>query len=204
MGAFLDRIYINTFSTLAVGKVRYGVMLREDGFVMDDGTTARLAPDHWVMSTTTANAGKVMQHLEFCHQVLWPDLDVQMVSVTEQWSQYAVAGPRSRDLLQRFLGDAADLSNDAFPYLACGEFRIGKIPFACSASRSRANSPTRLPRPAGYGDALARALMDAGANLGVTPLRHRSAIRYAHREGTCGGQRAQRPDRCARSRCSAA
>ena len=108
VGTFLDRIYINTFSTLAVGKVRYGIMLREDGFVMDDGTTARLMVDHWVMSTTTANAGKVMQHLEFCHQVLWPELDVQMVSVTEQWSQYAVAGPRSRELLQQFLGDAAD------------------------------------------------------------------------------------------------
>src|SRR6202011_2782235 len=96
-GTFLDRIYINLFSTLPIGKARYGIMLREDGFVMDDGTTARLGPDHFVMSTTTANAGKVMQHLEFCHQVLWPELDVQMVSVTEQWAQYAVAGPRSRE-----------------------------------------------------------------------------------------------------------
>ena len=75
-GAFLDRVYINTFSTLPVGKARYGVMLREDGFVMDDGTTARFGPEHYVMSTTTANAAKVMQHLEFCHQVLWPELDV--------------------------------------------------------------------------------------------------------------------------------
>jgi sarcosine oxidase subunit alpha len=169
VGAFLDRVYINTFSTLAVGKVRYGVMLREDGFVMDDGTTARLTPNHWVMSTTTANAGKVMQHLEFCHQVLWPELDVQMVSVTEQWSQYAVAGPQSRELLQRILGDAADLSNDAFPYLACSAFRLGDIPVRLFRISFSGELAYEIAVPAGYGDALARALMSAGANLGVTP-----------------------------------
>ncbi len=97
--AFLDRVYVNTFSTLPVGRARYGLMLREDGFVFDDGTTSRLADDHFLMTTTTANAGRVMQHLEFCHQVLWPELDVQMVSVTEQWSQHAIAGPRSREVV---------------------------------------------------------------------------------------------------------
>src|SRR5438477_417449 len=66
---FLDRVYTNTFSTLPVGKSRYGLMLREDGFAMDDGTTSRLAPERYVMTTTTAQAGRVMQHLEFCHQV---------------------------------------------------------------------------------------------------------------------------------------
>ncbi len=98
-GTFLDRVYANTFSTLPVGKARYGLMLREDGFVLDDGTTARLADDHYFMTTTTANAVKVMQHLEFCHQCIWPELDVQMVSVTEQWAQYAIAGPRAREVV---------------------------------------------------------------------------------------------------------
>jgi heterotetrameric sarcosine oxidase alpha subunit len=169
VGTFLDRIYINTFSTLAVGKVRYGVMLREDGFVMDDGTTARLAADHWVMSTTTANAGKVMQHLEFCHQVLWTDLDVQMVSVTEQWSQYAVAGPRSRELLQHLLGEAADLSNEAFPYLTCGEFDFGPVPLRLFRISFSGELAYEIAVPAGYGDALARALIEAGRGFGVTP-----------------------------------
>ena len=149
-GAFLDRVYINTFSTLPVGKARYGVMLREDGFVMDDGTTARFGPEHYVMSTTTANAAKVMQHLEFCHQVLWPELDVAMVSVTEQWSQYAVAGPRSRDLLQAVLGSSFDLSNEGIPVsrLRGVQARQGARR-ACSACRSPASLPTRSPfRPA--------------------------------------------------------
>ena len=169
VGVLLDRIYINTFSTLAVGRVRYGVMLREDGFVMDDGTTARLAPDHWVMSTTTANAGKVMQHLEFCHQVLWPELDVQMVSVTEQWAQYAVAGLRSRQLLQRLLGDAADLSNEAFPYLACAEFRLGQIPARLFRISFSGELAYEIAVPSGYGGALAHRLADAGREFGATP-----------------------------------
>ena len=78
-GAFLDRLYINTFSTLAVGRARYGVMLREDGFVLDDGTVSRFADDHFFVTTTTANAGRVFQHMQFCHQALWPQLDVQLV-----------------------------------------------------------------------------------------------------------------------------
>src|SRR4029078_116670 len=68
---FLDRVYINKLSTLALGKARYGLTLRADGFVLDDGTVARLGPSHYVTTTTTANAAKVFQHLEFCRQVLW-------------------------------------------------------------------------------------------------------------------------------------
>ena len=167
VGRLLDRVYINKFSTLGVGKVRYGVMLREDGFVMDDGTTARLSADNYVMSTTTANAGKVMQHLEYCHQVLWPDLDVQMVSVTEQWAQYSVAGPRSRELLQRLFGDSADLSNEAFPYLACAEFRIGEAPARLFRISFSGELAFEIAVPAGFGGSLIANLMELGSPLGA-------------------------------------
>jgi sarcosine oxidase subunit alpha len=167
VGRFLDRVYINKFSTLGIGKVRYGVMLREDGFVMDDGTTARLSADHFVMSTTTANAGKVMQHLEFCHQVLWPDLDVQMVSVTEQWAQYSIAGPRSRELLQKLFGDTADLSNNAFPYLACADFRIDEVPARLFRISFSGELAFEIAVPAGFGESLIATLMELGSALGV-------------------------------------
>ena len=85
-GAFLDRVYANTFSTLAVGRVRYGLMLREDGIVFDDGTTARMGDNEYVMTTTTANAVTVFRHLEYCRQCLWPDMDVQLISTTEAWA----------------------------------------------------------------------------------------------------------------------
>jgi len=168
-GVFLDKVYINTFSTLPVGKTRYGVMLREDGFVFDDGTSARLAADHYVMSTTTANAGRVMQHLEYARQILWPDLDVQIVSVTEQWAQYAVAGPNSRRLLRRLLGNVIDLDDSAFPYLACAQFswrdlivRLFRVSFSGELAYE-------LAVPARYGDAVIRAIMTAGADLGIVP-----------------------------------
>jgi len=121
---FLDKVYANTFSTLAVGKVRYGLMLREDGFVMDDGTTARLAEKHYVMTTTTANAVSVFRHLEFCRQCLWPHLDVHLISATEQWAQFAVAGPSSRELLKKLVDKPFDISNESFPFMACAELSI--------------------------------------------------------------------------------
>jgi sarcosine oxidase subunit alpha len=166
---FLDRVYINTYSTLPVGKIRYGLMLREDGFVMDDGTTARLARDRYIMSTTTANAARVMQHLEHARQILWPQLDVQLASATEQWSQYSIAGPKSRQVLDGLLQGALDVSNEAFPYMACAEFnwngRTARL-FRISFSGELAYE---LAVPARYGDATIRAIMAAGEPFGITP-----------------------------------
>ncbi len=169
-GAFLDRIYTNAFSSLPVGKARYGLMLREDGFVMDDGTTSRLATDHYFMTTTTANAGKVMQHLEFCLQVLWPDLDVQAVSVSEQWAQYSIAGPRSLDTLRKLVDAQHDLTNETFPHLATRQVTImgglDALLFRLSFSGERAYE---LAVPARYGDAAIRATMAAGDAFGIAP-----------------------------------
>ena len=168
-GTFLDRVYINTFSTLPVGKVRYGLVLREDGIAMDDGTSARFAADHFVMSTTTANAGKVMQHLEHARQILWPELDVQIVSVTEQWSQYSIAGPRSRQVLERLLGEARDVSDAALPYLGCIEFVWRDVPARLFRVSFSGELAYELAVPARFGDAAIRAIMEAGAEFGIIP-----------------------------------
>jgi heterotetrameric sarcosine oxidase alpha subunit len=169
-GEFLDRIYINTFSTLAVGKARYGVMLREDGFVMDDGTTSRLAENHYFMTTTTANAAKVMQHLEFCHQVLWPDMDVQMISVTEQWAQFAVAGPRARLVLEKIVDPSFDIANSAFPFLAAANITIaGGVPARLFRISFSGELAYELAVPARYGDATIRALLEAGQEHALAP-----------------------------------
>jgi heterotetrameric sarcosine oxidase alpha subunit len=165
-GTFLDRVYVNTFSTVAVGKARYGLMLREDGFVMDDGTSARFAPDHFVMSTTTANAAKVMQHLEFCRQVLWPELDVSLASITEHWSQYAVAGPKARELLQKLYGPGVDLSSEAFPYMACGVLPLGKISSRLYRLSFSGELAYEIAVPAHYGHALLKALMALADEMG--------------------------------------
>lgn len=161
--AFLNKVYCNAFAKLAVGRTRYGLMLREDGIAMDDGTTARLAEDHFVMTTTTANAVPVFRHLEFCRQCLWPDLDVQLISTTEAWAQYAVAGPNARKLLQRIVDPAFDISNEAFPFMGCGEITV------CGGLRARlfrisfsGELAFEIAVPTRYGDALMRRLMEAG------------------------------------------
>jgi methylglutamate dehydrogenase subunit C len=168
-GSFLDKLYCNTFSTLAVGKARYGLMLREDGIVMDDGTTSRLAEDHYVMTTTTANAAKVMSHMEFCHQALWPDLDVQYVSVTEQWAQMAVAGPKSRATLQKIV-DGLTLTDETVPYLAALSVTVlGGIPARLFRISFSGEHAYELAVPADYGNMVARSIMQAGEEFAITP-----------------------------------
>ena len=160
-GTFLDKVYANTFSTLAVGKCRYGLMLREDGMVFDDGTTARLCEHEYVMTTTTANAVTVFRHLEFVRQCLYPDMDVQLISTTEAWAQYSVAGPHARKLLQKLVDQ--DISDAAFPYMGAGNITV------CGGLRARlfrisfsGELAYEIAVPTRYGDALIRKLVDTG------------------------------------------
>jgi sarcosine oxidase subunit alpha len=167
---FLDCVYANTFSTLPIGRARYGLMLREDGFVMDDGTTARLGDTHFLMTTTTANAAKVFQHLEFCHQWLWPGLDVCFSSVTDQWAQIAVAGPRARDTVAKLVDAPFDISNAAFPYMAAAGLTIcGGTPARLFRLSFSGELAYEIAVPARYGQALAAALMAAGEPFGIVP-----------------------------------
>ena len=165
---FLNHVYANGFTTLPVGKVRYGLMLREDGFVFDDGTVARLGAAHFVVTTTTANAVAVFRHLEFCRQCLWPNMDVHLISATEQWAQYSVAGPHARSLLSKLVDPAFDISNQAFPYMACRELTV------CGGTRARlfrisfsGELAYEIAVPMRYGDALMRTLMAAGREFDV-------------------------------------
>ncbi|ACS39408.1 sarcosine oxidase subunit alpha family protein [Methylorubrum extorquens] len=167
--AFIERVCANPFATLPVGKARYAVLLREDGFILDDGTIARMGETHYVMTASTANAARVMQHLEFCRQWLWPELDVQLASVSEQWAQYAVAGPRARDTLRRIVDPGFDLSNDAFPFLACADVTVGGgIPARLFRISFSGELAYELAVPAAYGDAAWRAVMQAGLPYGIT------------------------------------
>ena len=133
---FLNRIYTNAFLKLPIGKARYGVMLREDGMVFDDGTTTRISENNYHMTTTTAQAANVLSHLEYYLQVVWPELDVTVVSTTEQWAGAAIAGPNSRLLLSKIFPNE-DVSNEGLPFMGYREFnykdslaRIFRISFS--------------------------------------------------------------------------
>lgn len=126
-GVFLDRIYTNIFSTLPEGQCRYGLMCKADGIVFDDGVTTRLGKNHFLMTTTTGNAARVLSWLEEWLQTEWPDLEVYCTSVTEHISTIALVGPKSRQLLQELTTDI-DLSKDAFPFMHTRMATIDGIP----------------------------------------------------------------------------
>ncbi len=162
-GAFLDRVYANTFSTLAVGKCRYGLMLREDGIVFDDGTTARMGEHEYVMTTTTANAVTVFRHLEFCRQCLWPDMDVQLISTTEAWAQFSVAGPNARRLLEKVVDQ--NISDAAFPYMGAGNITVGGLRARLFRISFSGELAYEIAVPTRYGDALLREMLAKGAEF---------------------------------------
>jgi sarcosine oxidase subunit alpha len=161
-GAFLDFVYCNTFSTLKPGKVRYGLMLREDGFVMDDGTTARLGDNHWLMTTTTAAAGQVMMHLDWVKQGLMPGADVQFVSVTEQWAQFAVAGPRARAVLGAVLDD---FDPAAWPFMSCGAVKVMGVAGRLFRISFSGEEGYEIAVPARFGESLFRLLLTHAETL---------------------------------------
>lgn len=164
---FLERIYCNRWRSLGVGKARYGLMLREDGIVLDDGTTSRLGPQHYFMTTSTAHAGKVMSHLEHALQVLWPELDVHAVSVTEQWCAIAVAGPMSRAVVQQTLD--VDLRDEALPYLGARAIRFADQRARILRVSFSGERAYELYVPARLGPILWRQLLDAGRPFGLVP-----------------------------------
>ncbi|NEA61389.1 sarcosine oxidase subunit delta family protein [Streptomyces sp. SID12488] len=167
-GVFLDLLYTNMMSTLKVGMIRYGVMCRPDGMIFDDGTVIRLAPDRFLVTTTTGNAAAVLDWMEEWSQTEWPDLRVHCTSVTEQWATVALVGPRSRDVLGSLAPQLA-VDNADFPFMAWRETpvagidaRVCRISFSGELAYEINVSPWEAR-------ALWEALYEAGAPFGITP-----------------------------------
>jgi methylglutamate dehydrogenase subunit C len=165
---FLDFIYANTFSTLSVGRARYGIMLREDGMLLDDGTTSRLAPNRFLVTTTTANAAAILEHLEFYLQSACAQLDVVITDVTDQWAQFALAGPRARAVLAKIV-TGVDLSNATFPFMAAAETVIAGVPGRLFRISFSGELAYELAVPASHALEVWRAALTAGESFGIRP-----------------------------------
>ena len=166
---FLNRIYTNAWSKLAVGKCRYGLMLGEDGMVMDDGVTTRLGDNHYLMTTTTGNAAAVLGWLEEWLQTEWSELKVYCSSVTEYWSTIAICGPYARALLCEFTSDS-DLGAEAFPFMTLREGTVAGIPARIFRISFTGELTFEINVPASYAMALWTALINAGDKFGITPF----------------------------------
>ncbi|MGI9355005.1 MAG: FAD-dependent oxidoreductase, partial [Rhizobiaceae bacterium] len=165
---FLNRVYTNSFAKLPVGKARYGLMLREDGFLFDDGTTWRLAEHRYLMTTTTAGAGLVMEHLEYHRDVVWPELKVALTSVSDEWAGAALAGPKSRAVLEACVR-GCDVSDKGLPFMSVREATIRGINVLIARLSFSGEMAFEVYCGAHWGQALWDALMTAGEPQGIVP-----------------------------------
>ena len=164
---FLGRVYTNAWEKLAPGRCRYGLMCGEDGMVMDDGVTACLGDNHFLMTTTTGGAAHVLSWLEIYHQTEWRDMDVYFNSVTDHWATMAIAGPHSRLLLSRVTD--IDLSADAFRFMDWREAKVAGVPARIFRISFTGDLSFEINVPAQYGLQVWKALFEAGEAFNLTP-----------------------------------
>ena len=165
---FLNRVYINGWTKLGIGRCRYGFMLNEEGMVLDDGVTARLAEHHFLMHTTTSGAAAVMAWLERWLQTEWPDLKVFLTSVTDQWATVSINGPRARRVMEMLCSDV-DLSSEAFPFMSVRSGSVAGIPARIFRISFAGELSFEINVDANYGRQVWEAVMEAGEEFNITP-----------------------------------
>jgi sarcosine oxidase subunit alpha len=163
----LNWMYTNTWTKLEVGKCRYGLMLDENGMVFDDGVTARLGENHFHMTTTTGGAARVLGWMERWVQTEWPDMQVYMTSVTDQWSTFAVVGPQSRAVVERVCQDI-DLRNEAFPFMSWRAGTVAGVKARIMRISFSGEMSFEVNVPSNSGAHVWQALVQAGADFGIT------------------------------------
>jgi sarcosine oxidase subunit alpha len=165
---FMNRMYVNNWSNLAVGRTRYGILLREDGFVYDDGVVARLAEDRFHVTTTTGGAPRVLAMMEDYRQTEWPALKVWLTSTTEQWAVIAVQGPNARKVLEPLITDL-DISAAAFPNMSVARGKICGLPLLLFRVSFTGELGFEINVPADHGLEVWEAVYAAGDAFGITP-----------------------------------
>lgn len=165
---FLSRLYCNNFAAIKPGRLRYALMLREDGYVFDDGTIACLGAEHFLVTATTANAGSVWRHMQKCAQVEWPELDVSLTDTSDHWASLAIAGPNARKLLEA-LGPDFETSLESFPFAAVREGQLDGLPARVFSVSFSGELSYEINVPAGFADTLLARVMERGAEWDITP-----------------------------------
>lgn len=165
---FMNRMYTNAWLKLEVGRCRYGLMLREDGFVMDDGVVGRMAPDRFHVTTTTGGAPRVLHMMEDYLQTEWPDLNVWLTSTTEEWAVIAVQGPDARKVIAPLV-EGIDLSPEAMPHMSVREGFIAGVPTRLFRVSFTGELGFEINVPASFGRQVWEAVFTAGKACGITP-----------------------------------
>ena len=165
---FLNRVYTNAWSKLAIGKCRYGLMLNEDGMVYDDGVTTRLDENHYIMTTTTGGAATVLGKLEDYLQTEWPELDVYLTSVTDHFATISVCGPNSKKIVKKVIPDL-DLSDEEFPHMSFKNAKIDNIKCRVMRISFTGEQSYEINIQANFGKSVWEKCMEAGKDFNITP-----------------------------------
>ncbi len=165
----VNRLYINGMKKLGVGKIRYGLMLREDGIPYDDGTAMRVSENEYLLTTTTAHAADVLRHIEHLLQVVWTNLRVVVNTATDQWASFAVAGPNSRAVLQNLFGNDVELKKETFPFMSFKDFVHNGINVRLARISFSGELGYEVMVGAKYAENTWKALLAAGKNLNIAP-----------------------------------
>ncbi len=165
---FLNRVYTNAWSKLAIGKCRYGLMLNEDGMVYDDGVTTRLDENHYIMTTTTGGAATVLGKLEDYLQTEWPELDVYLTSVTDHYATISVCGPNSKKIISKVIPNL-DLSDEKFPHMSFKNTKIDKIKCRVMRISFTGEQSYEINVQANYGKSVWDKCIQAGKEFNITP-----------------------------------
>tara|TARA_S200000501_G_scaffold107771_1_gene101153 strand:- start:124 stop:3129 length:3006 start_codon:yes stop_codon:yes gene_type:complete len=165
---FLNRVYTNAWSKLAIGKCRYGLMLNEDGMVYDDGVTTRLGENHYIMTTTTGGAANVLSKLEDYLQTEWPELDVYLTSVTDHYATISVCGPNSRNIVSTIIDDL-NFSDENFPHMSFKNAKIGKINCRVMRISFTGELSYEINIQANYAKSVWEKCIEAGKDFNITP-----------------------------------
>lgn len=162
---FLNLLYTNAWNTLKPGKSRYGIMIREDGFIYDDGVVGRLAEDRFHVTTTTGGAPRVLHHMEDYLQTEFPHLKVWLTSTTEQWAVIAVQGPKAREIIRPFV-EGLDISNEAFSHMSVAECTVMGVPARLFRMSFTGELGFEVNVPADYGSAVWQAIRERAEGMG--------------------------------------
>jgi sarcosine oxidase, subunit alpha len=165
---FMNRLYVNSWTALAPGRSRYGILCRDDGFIYDDGVVARLAPDRFHVTTTTGGAPRVLAMMEDYRQTEWPDLKVWLTSTTEQWAVIAVQGPNARRVIEPLVSEV-DLSPSALPHMAVARGKIAGVPMLLFRVSFTGELGFEINVPADYGAAVWERVFAQGQAHGMVP-----------------------------------
>ena len=165
---FLNYIYTNSWSNLTVGSCRYGLMLGEDGMIMDDGVSAKLGENHFYMTTTTGGAASVLSWMEQWRQTEWPWMKVYFTSVTDQWAVISIAGPKARAVLEK-VAPTLDASNDQFPFMTCQHTVVAGINARVFRVSFSGELSYEINVPADWGRSVWEQVFEAGMEFGITP-----------------------------------